>query len=259
MTAPATSSRSNGLRLLFVGVFLAALAGGAGLWYLFLRPSGPAAVIDTTAVPTNQAAASPAPASPNASGAGGPAPAGSLSGTWTVNSGIGKFSDFSGSFVGYRVQEQLASIGAATAVGRTPDVTGTFTLEGTNVSAAQFSAKLAGLTSDERGRDGRVSDSLNTRQFPAATFVLGSPISLGSLPTDGQEVKVTASGKLTIRGVTKDVQFALTTKLSGSTLTVKGSVEIRFDDFGIPKPSAFTVLSIADTAIIEVQLQLTKG
>ncbi len=33
---------------------------------------------------------------------------------------MGSFDDFSGSFVGYRVKETLASIGATEAVGRTP-------------------------------------------------------------------------------------------------------------------------------------------
>ena len=53
-----------------------------------------------------------------------------ITGTWTIDPSVGSFSDFSGTFVGYRVQETLASIGAQTAVGRTPDVTGTVTADG---------------------------------------------------------------------------------------------------------------------------------
>jgi polyisoprenoid-binding protein YceI len=138
-------------------------------------------------------------------------------------------------------------------------VAGSLTLEGTSVTTAAFSARLAGLTSDDRGRDGRVTDALNVRQFPTATFVLSSPIGLGSIPADGQEITLTGAGKLTIRGVTRDVLFPLTAKLSGGTLTVKGALEIRFADFSIPKPSSFSVLSIADTGTIEVQLQMTRG
>ena len=56
-----------------------------------------------------------APATAPAGTAGG-----GLDGTWTVDPSVGSFSDFSGSFVGYRVEEELANVGAATAVGRTP-------------------------------------------------------------------------------------------------------------------------------------------
>lgn len=261
MTSPAPSGLSTGIRLLLVGVIVAALAGAAGLWYVFLRPSGPAAVLDPTAAPTRSAASAGPAASSAASSAASPvaastaaggAPAGGVAGTWTVRAG-------SDTFVGYRVQEQLASIGGNTAVGRTGTVTGSFTLEGTTVTAATFTATLTGLTSDERGRDGRVQDALNTRQFPTSTFVLSTPIALGSIPADGQEISATAKGKLTIRGVTRDAEFQLTAKLTGATLTIKASTQFAFADYSVPKPQAFAVLSIADTGTLETQLTLAKG
>jgi len=257
-----TPSPSRARTPLLVALVAIVAVGAGGVWYLFLRPAGPAPVVQSSGSPSAAASAPAASAGVPAStpaGSGATGAAGGLAGSWTVDGSIGKLSDFSGSFVGYRVQEQLVNIGGNTAVGRTPDVTGSLTLEGASVTSAEFSAKLAGLTSDERGRDGRVSDALNTRQFPTATFVLSSPISPASVPEDGQEITVTASGKLTIRGVTRDVQLPLTAKLSGSTLTLKGALEIRFADFGVPKPTSFSVLSIADTGIIEVQLQMTRG
>ena len=44
-----------------------------------------------------------------------------VSGLWTVNTSIGEFSyeDSTGTFVGFRVDEELAGIGSTTAVGRT--------------------------------------------------------------------------------------------------------------------------------------------
>ena len=50
--------------------------------------------------------------------------------------------NFSGSFVGYRVEEELANVGAATAVGRTPDVTGGMTVAGTSIAFAGTGAPL---------------------------------------------------------------------------------------------------------------------
>ena len=245
--------------LLLVGLLLVAAAGAGGLWYLFLRPAGPPPVVSGSpgASPTaTTAVASPVAGSPGATASGG---TGGSAGSWRVDASIGAFSDFSGSFVGYRVQEQLVNVGGNTAVGRTPDVTGELTLEGTTVTSASFSAQLEDLESDDSRRDGRVQEALSVRQFPAATFVLGSPIQLAALPAEGQEAQATATGKLTIRDVTRDVQFPLTAALRGDVLTVRGALEIRFDHFSIPKPSSFLVLSIADTGTIEVQLQMTRA
>ena len=89
------------------------------------------------ALPATTLAQSPSPA-PVASTA--PGSASSLDGTWTVDPSIGSFDyaagDFSGSWVGYRAQEELVGVGGVEAVGRTPDVTGSITLAGTTLTAA---------------------------------------------------------------------------------------------------------------------------
>lgn len=147
-------SRSARVVGICAAVLIAAVAA-AGLFYLFGR-SAPAAVglgngtsaSDTVAV-----------ASPNASG-GLAASAGTdsdLSGTWTVDTSIGSFADYTGSFVGYRVQEELANVGAATAVGRTPDVTGSLVLEGSTVTSVEIEADLTTLQSDNDMRDGQLA------------------------------------------------------------------------------------------------------
>ena len=105
----ARSGRSPLIYLLALVVIAALIAGGYGLWYLFLRPAGPAAVADATLPPV-----------PGVSGAS-TVPLTSVDGTWNVDTSIGTFTgvdDTSGNFVGYRVQEQLAGIGANVAVGR---------------------------------------------------------------------------------------------------------------------------------------------
>jgi polyisoprenoid-binding protein YceI len=246
-----------------------------GFSYLFLRDAAPAAVGLTGASPTpaTSADAGAATSSPDATGgatadptagassdAGSGAGEGGLDGTWNVDPTVGSFDDFSGSFVGYRVEEELANIGAATAVGRTPDVTGSFTFDGTTVSAAEFTADLTTLQSDKSQRDGQLRrQALETNTYPTATFTLTQPIDLGSLPTDGQVVSATATGDLTIHGQTQSVQIPLEARLSGDTVTVTGSIDIVFADYGISQPNSFVVLSIADHGTMEFQLQLTKA
>ena len=266
MTTPSTNSSGVGaIRIALAAVVVAILAAGAfGLWYIFLRPSGPAAVADASLVvpsraPATSSAGSSAAATSSASSSSTTL-SGGIDGTWNIDTSIGSFSDFSDSFVGYRVQEQLASIGGNTAVGRTPAVSGSLTIAGTKVTAVTIQADLTGLKSDDNRRDGQLShQGLETSTYPTATFSLTSPIDLGSVPADGTEVSVSATGKLTLHGQTKDVQIPLKAKLSGNTIVVTGSLEITFADYGISKPNSFAVLSIADTGTLELQLFFTKA
>jgi polyisoprenoid-binding protein YceI len=269
----AAAARRHWLAIVVVVIALAVLAGGwMGFSYLFLRPAAPAAVGLIPATPTASAssdsgtAASPAAsdsaADPTAAAASndGAASSGGLDGTWNVDPSVGSFSDFSSSFVGYRVEEELANIGAATAVGRTPDVAGSLTFDGTTVTAGEFTADLSTLQSDRAQRDGQLHrQALETDTYPTATFKLTQPIDLGTVPADGQVVQATATGDLTIHGTTKSVQIPLQAKLSGDVVTVTGSIDIVFADYGISRPNSFMVLSIADHGTMEFQLQLTKG
>jgi len=246
--------RSPGVIALVAGLIVAVAAGGYGLWYLFLREAGPPPVsLQTPAATTATSSPSGASASPVPGTAGG----GDLSGTWTVDQSIGSFSDFSDSFVGYRVQEQLAGVGANTAVGRTPDVTGSLTLAGSKITAVEVTATLTTLQSDDPRRDGRLAEQgIQTAQFPTATFKLTAPIDLGSVPGDGATFKVTATGDLALHGVTKSVQIALQAHLAAGIVTVAGSLEILFADYGIERPTSFAVLSVDDHGTMEFQLQL---
>jgi polyisoprenoid-binding protein YceI len=243
-------TRRRAVSIVAAAVLLAVVAAGAyGFWYLFLQGPGPAAVADATLPPVPSAAAS---SSPLASG--------QIPGTWKVDTSIGSFSDFSGSFVGYRVQEQLANVGANTAVGRTPNVSGSLTIDGTTVTAATITADLTALESDDSRRDGQLRrQGIQTGQFPNAIFTLTSPIDLGSVPKDGQEISATGKGQFELHGVKKDVEIPLKARLSGSVIQVSGSLPIVFADYDIEKPNSFIVLSIADQGVMELQLFFTKS
>ena len=238
-------SRSATIRLVLAVAILIAVAGAGGLWYLFFRDAGPAAVSLPSASPGGAATLAPG-------ATGTSAGSGSLEGTWTV--------DASSSFVGYRVQEQLVGIGANTAVGRTSSVTGSLTATGTAISAVDMTADLTTLKSDSEQRDGRLrDDGLETARFPTATFKLTAPIELGSVPTEGQQVSATATGDLTIHGTTKSVQIPIQAQLQGGVVTVVGSIDVVFADYGFSGPSSFKVLSVEDHGIMEFQLVFARS
>ena len=254
-----TSTRRSPLALGLIGlVLLAALAGAAGLAYLFLRGAPPP--------PVGTASGSPGASLPTASVgalptrvAGTIGPDG-LDGTWTVDASIGSFSDFSSSFVGYRVNETFADNSANEAVGRTPAVTGSLVLAGTSITSVEITADLTQLESDDDRRDGQLSrQAIETGRFPTATFKLTSPIDLGAAPADGETIDATATGELTLHGVTKTVEIPVEATLSGDVVTVIGSIDILFADYDIDQPTSFIVLSIEDHGIMEFQLHFRRS
>ena len=264
---PAPTSGSRNARIgLVIAVAIAVLVAAFGLYYLFLRPAGPAAVADATLPPVSTSAPTSATAT-NADASGGTATAdpsaGSttgIDGTWAVDTSIGSFSDFTNSFVGYRVQEELAGIGANTAVGRTPDVSGSMTIAGTAVSAATIEADLTTLQSDNGNRDRQLGrQGIQTDQFPTASFTITEPIELGSIPADGQEIEVTAKGQLTLHGQTRDVEVPMKARLSGDVIAVSGSIPIAFADYGMEKPESFKVLSVDDQGTMEFQVFFSRA
>jgi len=168
--------------------------------------------------------------------------------------------DGTASFVGYRVQEQLAGIGANTAVGRTPVVSGTLTLSGTTVTAVEVTADLFTLQSDDDRRDSSLRrQALETSQYSSATFKLTQPIELGSLPADGATLSETAKGELTLHGVTRPISIDLKATRKGGMITITGSMTIVFADFNIQKPTSFIVLSVDDHGVMELQLHFVHA
>jgi polyisoprenoid-binding protein YceI len=252
MTSQPRIGRRPVLALLAVAAVVA-IAAAAGIWYLFFRPAGPAPVSLGTLPPASALAESSA-------GTGGGTEPGAIDGTWTVDTSIGSLDDGSGTFVGYRVQEQLATIGATEAVGRTTSVTGTMSIDGTSVIDAELTADLTTLRSDESNRDRQLSrQALETGRYPTATFTLTQPIDLGSSPSEGVVVDATATGDLTLHGVTRSVNVPLQARIDGDVITVAGSLPITFADWSIEAPRAMVVLSVADQGTMELQLHFTRG
>lgn len=246
-------------------VILAALAGAAGLAYLFLRGAPPAAVGLATGSPAASApehtgGTVPIATGPLATGSAATLGPGGPDGTWAVDTTIGSFSDFSSSFVGYRVNETFADNRANTAVGRTPAVSGSLVLAGTKITNVEIAADLTRLQSDDNRRDGRLRDqAIETSTFPQATFRLSAPIDLGAAPVDGATITATATGELTLHGVTRTVTVPIEARLSGDVVTVTGSITIPFSDYSIQRPTSFLVLSIEDHGVMELQLHFRRG
>ncbi len=184
-----------------------------------------------------------------------------LDGTWSVDTTVGEFSfeEATSSFAGFRIDEELASIGATTAVGRTPAVSGTLELEGTIITDVSIVADLSQIVTNATRRNRAVQRALDTVNFPVATFTLKEPINIGAVPADGEPVPVSAIGELEIKGVTLPIEIPLDTQLVGDLIVVVGAVDITFADWSVEMPTSPGVVSVEDHGILEIQLFFSRG
>jgi polyisoprenoid-binding protein YceI len=255
-TQPSSGKGAKSRRPLFIAagvIVLLALVGGALLvWYL--NQPVPEEVSIEGAV-EDVATAEPSTPTEPASALNG------LDGAWSVDTSIGEFNfeDATSSFVGFRIEEELASVGATTAVGRTPVVGGSFVMSGATVTETVIEADMTGIVTNASRRDQAVQRALDTGTFPTATFTLESPIDLGAIPEEGEPVSTTAVGELTIKDVTQPIEILLEAQRVGDLIVVVGSVDITFEDWGIEVPTAPVVASVEDHGILELQLFFARS
>jgi polyisoprenoid-binding protein YceI len=175
--------------------------------------------------------------------------ASTVSGVWNVASG---------SQAGYRVKEVLLGQ-STTAVGRTSEVSGQFDLTGTTVTSANFTVQMASVVSDKSQRnaqfDGRIMD---VAAYPTSTFRLTKPVALNAIPAVGKTVDVSATGDLTMHGVTKPLTIELSAERVSSGIEVLGDADILFSEWNIANPSVGGFVTTADHGTLEVLLHLTK-
>lgn len=245
-------------RMMIIGGALAAavvVVAAAGLYWFFSGDEPEAASVDAAL----SKASSP---SATAAAAGTAAATASVTATAVASSdSVGTYQVVKGdtTFAGYRIKEELRAIGSNTAVGRSPDVTGSLTFDGKAITATEITVSTTALKSDDSRRDNFMQRSgLQTQQFPTAKFVLAQPIAIGTLPAEGAKVKFEATGDLTLHGVTKRVTIPLEGARQAGTVVVAGSLEIVLADYKIEKPLAPSVLSIEDRGQMEFQLVFKK-
>jgi polyisoprenoid-binding protein YceI len=221
-------------------VAVAALAVAGPFVYInFIKSDAPAPLT----------AATTGTSTPATTQAGQSAGDGSIAGSYSVTSG---------SQAGYRVKEVLFGQDAE-AVGRTSAVSGQITVDGTRVTAGDFSVDLTTVQSDESRRDNQFHTRImDTATYPTATFKLAQPIELSSLPADGATISAKALGQLTLHGTTRQVTVDVSAQRSASSIRLSGQIPVTFADWNIPNPS-FGPASTEDHGLIEFLLVLARA
>ena len=238
--------RTGKLVIVGVVVLLAALGGGYLLLVNRTSDSPPPAALDPAPATTTGGATG----TTQAQGDGAATP----DGTWQVG-------DDGSSYVGYRVKEQLAFLDSPSeAVGRSTAVTGTMEVAGDTVEKVRIEADLTRLTSDETRRDNAIRQrGLESERYPTATLELAEPIQLESTPAQGEEVRGQGKGRLTVHGVTREVDLDLGGLWNGSTIQVVGQLPVKMSDFQIQAPRFGPVVSIQDGLAIDLNLVFERA
>jgi polyisoprenoid-binding protein YceI len=236
------------IKKLLIPLVVVVVAIGAAFWWFVLRTDAPEELSldggDREAPSTT-----------------GTAPE-TLDGTWTVQDG-------GETTAGFRIDVSYANgLVGHTAVGRSTGVTGSMTLSGTEISSGSFTVDMTAIEfTDDPGlpvarRASAIrTQGLETERFPEGSFELTEPIALGSIPAEGETVTATATGELTLHGVTQSVTFEVEARLEGAVIRVVTAdpVPIVLSDFEIAEPRAPVVASVADEGSFEFLIELAKG
>lgn len=244
-----------------IGVVAAVALFFAGIFvYVNFINDAPDALDETdlsNALVTPQATTADAPADTSADAPADPAPTSVPSPVDAVDVD-GDWVPTSASEFGYRVEEVLAGVNT-TAVGRGNEIEGQLTIEGTTATVVDVTVQIESITSDDPRRDGQFTGRImNAAEFPTAEFRITEPIDFGRIPVGDEQIVATATGELTLRGVTNPVTFDVTAQTTDGRIGVLGSIPVVFADYGIDNPS-FGAITTEDNGLVEFVLVFERA
>jgi len=125
----------------------------------------------------------------------------------------------------------------------------------TGLSSLNFSVPAESLKSDHKGMDKNSYKALNTGKYAAISFTAGAA-SIQPAGTSG--FTLNTRGKLTISGVTKDVQLTAKGVVNADkSITYTGSYQLNMTDFNVEPPSLmFGAIKTGDKVTVKFNLVL---
>ena len=225
------------IRWILIPVLGVIVIGGAGFYWMLNGTS--AAPLTLRASATVSAAAS------------GSDP----SGHWTVVAGPVD----EPTTAGYRVEEKVVGgLASDTATGRTGDVSGSVTVVGDQVTAANFTVNMTTLKSDKSLRDTVLkTNAIETNKYPTAGFTLTDPVVLPSI-IPGKIYTSKARGTLRLHGVSKVVNVTLQFQETKAGIVLLADMPITMADYSIKAPSIAGVVTVENHGSVELRANLVK-
>lgn len=157
---------------------------------------------------------------------------------------------------GSSLQFDFMQLGAA-ATGEFRQFTTELSYDEKNLAASSLkvTVQVGSLDSQDAERDGVLKDVdlFDVHKHATATFVSSSL----ARSTDG--ASLVAIGKLTIRGVSKDIKLPLTIKPTSGGLELSGQTTLRRLDFGVGQGEWKSTESVGNDVTVRYKVMLVKA
>lgn len=122
-----------------------------------------------------------------------------------------------------------------------------------SIEKANFVCKAASISSESSIMTNKTLEALKAEKFPEITFKL---VSVDKLTSQGGTFSGTASGDITLAGVTKRISVSFTGTNANNKITLKGSKIVSLKDYNIKPPTAMLgTLKTGDQVTISFNLQ----
>jgi polyisoprenoid-binding protein YceI len=120
-------------------------------------------------------------------------------------------------------------------------------------SSLSVTVQIASLDTQDKDRDSTLASAelFDTQKFPTATYVASSF-------ARGASGKLEAVGKLTMRGVTRNVRIPLVIKPTATGLELTGETSIKRLDFGVGQGEWKSTEWVGDTVKLQYKVALVK-
>lgn len=121
-------------------------------------------------------------------------------------------------------------------------------------SSLKVTVQIASLATQDSERDETLksADFFDAQKFPTAQFAASS---LAKTANGGIE----AIGKLTIRGVTRDLRLPLTLRAAGNGVELSGEVSLKRLDYGVGQGEWKATDTVGDTVKLQYKVPLTRA
>lgn len=153
-----------------------------------------------------------------------------------------------GSKVEFKINEVLRDK-PFMAVGVTSEIAGDVVVSSSSVSFGTIAINARTFKTDAPNRDGAIARFILKSEDAANEFIYFKATSVTS---------TSVSGDLTIAGVTKPANFAITMIQSGDVLSGTATANLKRSDFGLTIPSVPFVASVEDSFVVTATIVANK-
>ena len=128
-----------------------------------------------------------------------------------------------------------------TAVGTTSEIAGDIFITGDKIEIGTLAINARTFKTDSEKRDGAIARFILKSELAVNEFMYFKPTEVTGTPSS-----FTATGDLTISGVTKPATFTATAQIVNNVLTGTATINLKRSDFNITIPEVKSVASVDD-------------